>query len=126
MPIANPGWISPEYSFAIREERIYSMVDEVRAAGVDLVVCLSHNGFDVDRKMAGRVKGIDVILTGHTHNAVPEPIVIGETIHTILVGVADNLFNPDLCYQQGDDLVRVASLALTSTCRNRLANGSAT
>lgn len=80
MPIANPGWMFPEYSFGIREERMQAMVDEVRAKGVDLVVCLSHNGFDVDRKMAGRVKGIDVILTGHTHDAVPEPILIGDTI----------------------------------------------
>ena len=80
MPIANPKWMFPEYSFGIREERMQEVVDEVRAEGVDLVVCLSHNGFDVDRKMAGRVKGIDVILTGHTHDAVPEPIVIGETI----------------------------------------------
>ena len=48
--------------------------------GAEVVVVLSHNGFDVDRKMAGRVKGIDVILTGHTHDAVPEPIVIGDTI----------------------------------------------
>jgi sulfur-oxidizing protein SoxB len=80
MPIANPKWMFPEYSFGIREERMQAVVDEVRAEGVDLVVCLSHNGFDVDRKMAGRVKGIDVILTGHTHDAVPEPIVIGETI----------------------------------------------
>ncbi len=80
MPIANPGWMFPEYSFGIREERMQEMVDEVRAAGVDLVVCLSHNGFDVDRKMAGRVRGIDVILSGHTHDAVPEPIVIGDTI----------------------------------------------
>lgn len=80
MPIANPGWMFPEYSFGIREERMQEVVDEVRAAGVDLVVCLSHNGFDVDRKMAGRVKGIDVILSGHTHDAVPEPILVGETI----------------------------------------------
>ncbi|MCF8516615.1 MAG: thiosulfohydrolase SoxB [Rhodobacteraceae bacterium] len=80
MPIANPGWMFPEYSFGIREERMQEMVDEVRGMGVDLVVCLSHNGFDVDRKMAGRVQGIDVILTGHTHDAVPEPILIGETI----------------------------------------------
>jgi sulfur-oxidizing protein SoxB len=80
MPIANPKWMFPEFSFGIREERMQEVVDEVRAEGVDLVVCLSHNGFDVDRKMAGRVKGIDVILTGHTHDAVPEPIVIGETI----------------------------------------------
>jgi S-sulfosulfanyl-L-cysteine sulfohydrolase len=80
MPIANPRWMFPEYSFGIREERMQEVVDEVREAGVDLVVCLSHNGFDVDRKMAGRVKGIDVILTGHTHDAIPEPILIGETI----------------------------------------------
>lgn len=80
MPIANPGWMFPEYSFGIREERMQAMVDEVRAEGVDLVVCLSHNGFDVDRKMAARVRGIDVILTGHTHDALPEPVLVGETI----------------------------------------------
>ncbi|AOG09645.1 thiosulfohydrolase SoxB [Agrobacterium sp. RAC06] len=80
MPIANPKWMFPEYSFGIREERMQELVDEVRGEGADLVVCLSHNGFDVDRKMAGRVKGIDVILTGHTHDAVPEPVLIGETI----------------------------------------------
>lgn len=80
LPIANPKWMFPEYSFGIREERMQEMVDEVRAAGVDLVVCLSHNGFDVDRKMAGRVQGIDVILTGHTHDAIPEPVLVGETI----------------------------------------------
>ncbi len=80
MPIANPKWMFPDYSFGIREERMQEVVDEVRAEGVDLVVCLSHNGFDVDRKMAGRVKGIDVILTGHTHDAVPEPVLIGDTI----------------------------------------------
>ena len=80
MPIANPGWMFPEYAFGIREERCQEMVDEVRAAGADLVVLLSHNGFDVDKKMASRVKGIDVILSGHTHDALPEPVVIEETI----------------------------------------------
>ncbi|GHC26575.1 thiosulfohydrolase SoxB [Gemmobacter nanjingensis] len=80
MPIANPGWMFPEYSFGIREERMQEVVDKVRAEGVDLVVCLSHNGFDVDRKMTSRVKGIDVILTGHTHDAVPEPVIVGDTI----------------------------------------------
>ena len=80
MPIANPGWMFPEYSFGIRDERMQEMVDEVRAKGAELVVCLSHNGFDVDKEMAGRVKGIDVILTGHTHDALPEPVLIGETI----------------------------------------------
>jgi sulfur-oxidizing protein SoxB len=55
------------------------MVDEVRAAGAECVVCLSHNGFDVDKKMASRVKGIDVILSGHTHDALPEPVLIEKT-----------------------------------------------
>ncbi len=80
MPIANPGWMFPEYSFGVRQERMQEVVDEVRAAGADLVVCLSHNGFDVDRKMAAGVRGIDVILTGHTHDAIPEPVLVGETI----------------------------------------------
>ena len=80
MPIANPGWLFPEYSFGIRDNRMQDMVDEVRAAGADLVVLLSHNGFDVDKKMAGIVTGIDVILSGHTHDALPEPVLVGETI----------------------------------------------
>ena len=80
MPIANPGWMFPEYSFGIRDQRMQEVVDEVRAEGAELVVCLSHNGFDVDKQMAARVTGIDVILTGHTHDALPEPVLIGETI----------------------------------------------
>ncbi len=80
MPIANPRWMFPEYSFGIRDENMQAMVDEVRGMGAELVVCLSHNGFDVDKKMAGRVKGIDVILSGHTHDALPEPVLVGETI----------------------------------------------
>lgn len=80
MPIANPGWMFPEYSFGIRDERMQEMVDQARGEGADLVVVLSHNGFDVDRKMAGRVQGIDVILTGHTHDALPEPVLVGQTL----------------------------------------------
>ncbi|PRY86817.1 thiosulfohydrolase SoxB [Donghicola tyrosinivorans] len=80
MPIANPGWMFPEYSFGIRDENMQAMVDEVRGQGADLVVVLSHNGFDVDREMAKRVTGIDVILSGHTHDALPEPVAVGQTI----------------------------------------------
>ncbi|SEW14546.1 sulfate thiol esterase SoxB [Aliiroseovarius sediminilitoris] len=79
MPIANPGWMFPEYSFGIRDENMQAMVDEVRAAGAELVVVLSHNGFDVDKKMASKVKGIDVILSGHTHDALPEPVQVEQT-----------------------------------------------
>ena len=80
MPIANPGWMFPEYSFGIRDENMQAMVDEVRAQGAECVVCLSHNGFDVDKSMASKVTGIDVILSGHTHDALPEPVLVGETI----------------------------------------------
>ena len=80
MPIANPGWMFPELSFGIRDENMQAMVDEVRAAGAECVVVLSHNGFDVDKKMATVVSGIDVILSGHTHDALPEPVLAGETI----------------------------------------------
>ena len=80
MPIANPGWMFPEYSFGIRDERMQEMVDEVRDMGAEVVVVLSHNGFDVDKKMASRVSGIDVILSGHTHDALPEPVLVNETI----------------------------------------------
>jgi len=80
LPIANPKWMFPGLSFGVREERMAEVVQEVRDAGADLVVVLSHNGFDVDRKMAGNVPGIDVILTGHTHDALPEPLMVGQTI----------------------------------------------
>jgi sulfur-oxidizing protein SoxB len=80
MPIANPGWMFPDLSFGIREKRMQEVVDDAREKGADLVVLLSHNGFDVDRKLASRVSGIDVILTGHTHDALPEPIQVGETM----------------------------------------------
>ncbi len=80
LPIANPKWMFPNLSFGVREERMAEVVQEVRDAGADLVVVLSHNGFDVDRKMAAQVEGIDVILTGHTHDALPEPVLVGKTI----------------------------------------------
>lgn len=79
-PIANPRWMIPGWSFGIREEQLQRNVDAVRAAGADLVVLLSHNGFDVDRKLATRVGGIDVILTGHTHDALPFAVKSGNTL----------------------------------------------
>lgn len=85
MPIANPGYMFPDLSFGVREARMAEMVQEVRNAGAEAVVVLSHNGFDVDRKMAANVPGIDVILTGHTHDALPEPLLVGKT-HLIASG----------------------------------------
>src|SRR3546814_920014 len=70
-PIANPRWMIPNWSFGIREEEVAKNVAAARAEGAELVVLLSHNGFDVDRKLASRVEGIDVLLSGHTHDALP-------------------------------------------------------
>lgn len=79
-PIANPRYMIPDWSFGIREETVAASVRAARDQGADLVVLLSHNGFDVDRKLAGRVDGIDVILTGHTHDAIPEVVVENGTL----------------------------------------------
>ena len=79
-PVANPRWMIPTWSFGIREEDVRATVEKARREGAQLVVLLSHNGFDVDRKLAGRVTGIDVILTGHTHDALPEAIRVGKTL----------------------------------------------
>ena len=79
-PIANPRWMIPNWSFGIREDEVVKNVAAARAEGAELIVLLSHNGFDVDRKMARRVEGIDVILTGHTHDALPEPVMVGKTM----------------------------------------------
>jgi S-sulfosulfanyl-L-cysteine sulfohydrolase len=79
-PVANPRWMIPTWSFGIREEDLRATIEKVRRQGAQLVVLLSHNGFDVDRKLAGRVSGIDVILTSHSHDALPEVVKVGKTL----------------------------------------------
>lgn len=79
-PVANPRWMMPHWTFGIREESIRAAVAKARREGASLVVLLSHNGFDVDRKLASRVLDIDVILTSHTHDALPEPVKVGRTL----------------------------------------------
>jgi len=81
-PIANPRHFVPDWTFGIQEIRLQKMVDEARAKGAKLVVLLSHNGMDVDLKLASRVRGLDAILGGHTHNAVPQPVRVGKTLVT--------------------------------------------
>jgi len=76
-PIANPGRFIPDWSFGIRDSDMQELVDEIRAEHrPDAVIVLSHNGMDVDIKMASVVTGVDVILGGHTHDAVPKPVVV--------------------------------------------------
>ena len=79
-PVANPRYMIPTWSFGIREDLLRERVATARADGAGLVVVLSHDGFDVDRKLASRVDGIDVILTGHTHDALPEAVKVGRTL----------------------------------------------
>ena len=79
-PIANPRWMFPKWSFGIRPDTLQANVDKARADGAEVVVLLSHDGFDVDRKLASVVSGIDVIVTGHTHDAIPQAIEIGNTL----------------------------------------------
>ena len=85
-PIANPRHFVAEWTFGIQESALQKRVDEVRAKGARAVVLLSHNGMDVDVKLAGRLRGIDAILGGHTHDGVPVPVIVanggGKTIVT--------------------------------------------
>jgi sulfur-oxidizing protein SoxB len=86
-PIANPGRFIPDWTFGIDDEHMQEVVDDVRAnENPDVVVVLSHNGMDVDLKMASRVSGIDAIFGGHTHDGMPAPTVVnnpgGKTLVT--------------------------------------------
>ena len=75
-PIAHPRHLVPDWTFGIQEEQLQKNVDAAIAKGAHAVILLSHNGMDVDLKLAGRVTGIDVILGGHTHDAVPDPVAV--------------------------------------------------
>jgi sulfur-oxidizing protein SoxB len=85
-PIANPRYMVADWAFGIQDENMQKMVDEVRGKGAQVVVVLSHNGMDVDLKMASRVSGIDAIMGGHTHDGMPVASLVsnkgGKTIVT--------------------------------------------
>lgn len=75
-PIAHPKYMVPDWTFGIQEQALQASIDEVVAKGAKVVVLLSHNGLDVDVKLASRVRGLHVILGGHTHDALPRPIQV--------------------------------------------------
>jgi sulfur-oxidizing protein SoxB len=87
-PIANPRYFVEEWSFGIKEAELQKQVEEVRGKGAQVVVLLSHNGMDVDVKLATRVSGIDIILGGHTHDGVPAPLIVQNPGGQTLVGNA--------------------------------------
>ncbi|WP_338849974.1 thiosulfohydrolase SoxB [Massilia sp. W12] len=98
-PVANPRHLMPDWRFGIEEENLQKLILDLRAKGARVVVLLSHNGMDVDLKLAARVSGLDAILGGHTHDAVPLAIPVanrdGQTLvcnsgsHGKFVGVLD-------------------------------------
>ncbi|XSC43966.1 thiosulfohydrolase SoxB [Bradyrhizobium sp. RDT10] len=86
VPIAHPKRFTPDWTFGIRDEELQKLVDTHRNTDkVDAVILLSHNGMDVDLKLASRVTGIDVVLGGHTHDAVPQPIAVTNQAGVTLV-----------------------------------------
>ncbi|WP_407048887.1 thiosulfohydrolase SoxB [Methyloraptor flagellatus] len=85
LPIANPRYMIPDWTLGIQEEAMQKTVDEARAAGARAVIVLSHNGMDVDLKLASRVTGIDAILGGHTHDATPKPVIVASGAGKTLV-----------------------------------------
>ena len=84
-PIANPRYMVADWEFGIQDANMQKVVDEARAKGAQLVVVLSHNGMDVDLKMASRVRGIDAIFGGHTHDGVPLAVPVANAGGTTLV-----------------------------------------
>ena len=84
-PVANPRHFTPDWTFGIQDDNLQKFADEARAKGAKVVVVLSHNGMDVDIKMASRVTGVDVIFGGHTHDAVLQAIPIKNSKGTTLV-----------------------------------------
>jgi len=84
-PIANPRYFVAEWTFGIQEESLQKAIDDARARGAQAIVLLSHNGMDVDLKLAARVSGLDAILGGHTHDGVPQPVRVANRGGSTLV-----------------------------------------
>ena len=84
-PVANPRYFIPDWTFGIQEQQLQKHIDDVRSKGAKVVVLLSHNGMDVDLKLAGRVTGLDAILGGHTHDGVPAPMIVSNASGRTLV-----------------------------------------
>jgi sulfur-oxidizing protein SoxB len=79
-PIANPARLIPDWTMGVQPEKLAARVAAARAAGAEVVVLLSHNGVALDLALAERVGGIDVILSGHTHDCTPAPLRVGRTL----------------------------------------------
>ena len=131
-PIANPRYFVSDWTFGIQEEALQKVVDEARAKGAQAVVLLSHNGMDVDLKLASRVTGIDVILGGHTHDGVPRPtIVANRSGRTVVTNAGSNgkflaVLDLDVEGRQGRRLPLSAAAGVQRSCCRRTARWPST
>ena len=126
-PIANPRYFVPDWTFGIKEVELQKRIDEARARGARIVVLLSHNGMDVDLKLARRVNGLDAILGGHTHDGVPVPVRIVDGERTTLVTNAgsNGKFLGVLDFDYGDGRIRGWKYRLLPVFSNLLPADSA-
>ena len=123
-PIANPSRNVPDWTFGIRATELQELVDKIHAEDKpDAVILLSHNGMDVDVKLAGIVTGIDAILGGHTHDAVPKPVKVQNSQGMTLVTNAgsNGKFVGVLDLQFGDKGIAQARYRLLPVFSNQLA-----
>src|ERR1700728_2208474 len=111
VPIAHPKRLTPDWTFGIREQELQAVIDGLRSNdNADSVLLLSHNGMDVDLKLASRVRGLEVVLGGHTHDAVPQPIPVSNAGGTTLVTNAGSngkflgVLDLDLAKGRGNDI----------------------
>jgi sulfur-oxidizing protein SoxB len=101
-PIANPQRFTPEWQFGIQEQSLQTLIDEIQLTKkADVIVLLSHNGMDVDLKLASRINGLNIILGGHTHDAIPKPLLVNKTWVTNAGGHGKFLGVIDLDIQNG-------------------------
>jgi S-sulfosulfanyl-L-cysteine sulfohydrolase len=121
-PIAHPRYFVPDWTFGIQEQALQKRVDEMRTRGAKIVVLLSHNGMDVDLKLATRVRGLDAILGGHTHDAVPKPVEVRNADRTTLVTNAgsNGKFLAVLDFDYADGRVRSSRYRLLPVFSNLL------
>ena len=121
-PIAHPRYFTPDWTFGIQEQALQKQVDEIRTRGAKIVVLLSHNGMDVDLKLATRLRGVDAILGGHTHDAVPRPVEVRNAGGTTLVTNAgsNGKFLAVLDFDYADGRVRSSRYRLLPVFSNLL------
>jgi 5'-nucleotidase/UDP-sugar diphosphatase len=96
-----------DMQFLDQKETARQMVSELQEQGADIIVDLSHSGVDEDRELARAVPGIDIIVGGHSHTALFEPVMQGRTIIAQAGALGEYLGELELAYNPDAGTVRV-------------------